>query len=51
MSEKDKANLLAILDSCQKIQKFTSGISDADAFFADEKSFDAVLMNFVIEVV
>lgn len=48
MSEKDKANLLAILDSCQKIQKFTSGISDADTFFADEKTFDAVLMNFVI---
>lgn len=48
MSEKDKANLLAILDCCTKIQKFTSDITDADAFFVDEKTFDAVLMNFVI---
>jgi uncharacterized protein with HEPN domain len=48
MSEKDKGNLLAIIDSCIKIQKFTQNIWDADAFFADEKTFDAVLMNFVI---
>jgi len=48
MSEKDKANLLAILDCCTKIQKFTSDTADADTFFADEKTFDAVLMNFVI---
>lgn len=48
MSEKDKGNLLAIIDSCIKFQKFTQNIWDADAFFADEKTFDAVLMNFVI---
>ncbi|QQS28918.1 MAG: DUF86 domain-containing protein [Sphingobacteriales bacterium] len=48
MSEKDKGNLLAIVDSCQKIEKFVEDIWDADAFFADEKTFDAVLMNFVI---
>lgn len=48
MSEKDKANLLAILDSCSKIKTFTGEIWDADAFFEDEKTFDAVLMNFVI---
>jgi len=48
MSEKDKANLFAILDSCNKIKSFTEGIWDADAFFEDEKTFDAVLMNFVI---
>jgi len=48
MSEKDKGNLLAIIDSCSKIQKFTDDIWDADTFFSDEKTFDAVLMNFVI---
>jgi len=48
MSEKDEANLLAILDSCSKIQAFTADIWDADAFYADQKTFDAVLMNFVV---
>lgn len=48
MSEKDKGNLLAIIDSCSKVQKFTVGIWNADDFFSDEKTFDAVLMNFVI---
>lgn len=48
MSEKDKGNLAAILESCAKIKKFTADIWDADALFADEKTFDAVLMNFVI---
>ncbi|MBL7787315.1 MAG: DUF86 domain-containing protein [Chitinophagales bacterium] len=48
MFEKDTANLLLIVDSCQKIQKFVATIADADVFFEDNKTFDAVLMNFVI---
>lgn len=48
MSEKDQGNLLAIIDACEKIQKYTADIWDADSFYADEKTFDAVLMNFVI---
>ncbi len=48
MSEKDISNLAAILDSCAKIRKFVADYWDADALFADDKSFDAVLMNFVI---
>lgn len=48
MSEKDRGNLLAILDSCAKIQRFTEDMNDADAFYADERTFDAVLMNFVV---
>lgn len=48
MSEKDKGNLLAILEGCSKIQRFVQGIEDADAFYEDIKTFDAVLMNFVI---
>ena len=48
MFEKDKGNLLAILDSYSKILKFTAQINNADDFFSDERTFDAVLMNFVI---
>ena len=48
MSEKDRGNLSAILDSCKKIQEFVEDIFDADAFYMDVKTFDAVLMNFVI---
>lgn len=48
MSEKDKANLLAILEACEKIKLFTQDIFDADDFYNDKKSFDAVLMNFVV---
>lgn len=48
MSEKDKGNLLAIIDAAEKILKFTENILDADSLFADEKTFDAVLMNFVV---
>lgn len=48
MSNKNKGNLLAIIDSCSKINKFTVEITDAEELFEDEKTFDAVLMNFVI---
>jgi len=48
MSEKDRGNLLAIIDSTTKIISFTKDIESAEAFFSDEKTFDAVLMNFVI---
>jgi len=48
MSEKDSANLFAILDSCLKIKEFTFDINTADAFYEDSKTFDAVLMNFIV---
>ncbi len=48
MSDKDRGNLLAIVDSCSKILKFTKDLIDADDFFENDKTFDAVLMNFVI---
>lgn len=48
MSEKDYGNLLAILDASEKIQRFTADHFDADSFFKDEETFDAVLLNFVI---
>ncbi len=37
MSEKDKGNLLAIVDAIEKIKKFIEGILDADTFHQDEK--------------
>lgn len=48
MSNKNKGNLLAIIDSCSKINKFTVEITDAEELFEDEKTFDDGLMNFVI---
>jgi len=38
---------LAIIDSASKIKKFRANFSNADTFYDDEKSFDAVLINFV----
>ena len=48
MFEKEKYNLLAILESITKIQNYSSSFSDADDFFSNERDFDAVLMNFII---
>ncbi len=48
MSDKDLGNLHAIVDSCQKIERFTAHLNDSDEFFEDEKTFDAVLINFVV---
>ena len=48
MSEKDWANMLNILDCAQKIQTYMTDFNDADSFYVDTKTFDAVLMNFVV---
>ena len=48
MSEKDKANLLAILDALNKIQSFTDSFADAASLYNDIKTFDATLMNFIV---
>lgn len=48
MSEKDNPALLTIIDSANKIKNYIKGIKNADSFFEDEKSFDAVMMNFII---
>jgi uncharacterized protein with HEPN domain len=48
LSEKDKANLEAILDSVNKIRNFTRDKTSADNFYEDEMAFDSVLMNFII---
>jgi uncharacterized protein with HEPN domain len=48
LSERDRLALQAIADSIRKIEKFTSEIATSDEFYEDEKTFDSVLMNFVI---
>lgn len=48
MSDKDRANLFAIIDSCNKILHFTAHLAGPDAFYEDQRTFDAVLMNFVV---
>jgi uncharacterized protein with HEPN domain len=48
MSDKDKGNLMAIVESCSKIGAFASDTTDADNFYNDVKTFDAAMMNFII---
>ena len=48
MSEKDEANLSAIIDAAGKVIRFSEEFNNADEFYKDDKSFDAVMMNFVV---
>lgn len=45
---KDRLSLDGILDAAEKIIDFSRPFSNADDFFADQKSFDAVCMNFIV---
>jgi uncharacterized protein with HEPN domain len=48
MSDKDTHSLQTILDAISKIIQFTLPLSDPDSFFHDIKTFDAVMMNFIV---
>ena len=48
MSEKDKLNILTLLDAIDKITKYSSGYENADDFYENERDFDASMMNFII---
>jgi len=48
MSDKDSHSLQAILDAISKIIQFTQPFSDPDSFLHDVKTFDAVMMNFIV---
>ncbi|MBU4332194.1 DUF86 domain-containing protein [Patescibacteria group bacterium] len=48
MREKDKLNLISILEALDKIQKFTEVLDNADDFYNDKRNFDASVMNFVV---
>lgn len=42
ISHKDFACLMNILESITKIKQYSDPFNDADSFYADSKSFDAV---------
>ena len=48
MSNRDKANLLAMLDAVEQIERYTVSVSTADQFYDERLVFDATLMNFVV---
>jgi len=37
-----------MLDSIEKIKQYSDSFKNADELYADSKSFDAVMMNFVV---
>jgi len=47
MSKKDDILCLLMIQTIDKIFEYTSEFINADEFVKDEKSFDAVLMNFI----
>ncbi len=48
MSEKDKLNILSILEAIDKIFAYTKAYNDADEFYHHQRDFDATMMNFII---
>jgi uncharacterized protein with HEPN domain len=47
-SHKDFACLINIIESIDKINKYSEPFNNADDLYNDTKSFDAVMMNFVV---
>ena len=48
MSEKDKLNILTLVEAIDKIITYSSGYKSADSFCQNERDFDASMMNFII---
>ena len=48
MSDKINFELLALLESIEKIRSYSQDFSSADDFYHDQKSFDASMMQFVV---
>jgi uncharacterized protein with HEPN domain len=48
ITHKDFACLLNMKEAIEKIYEYTNNHKDADSFNNDSKSFDAVMMNFVV---
>lgn len=47
-SHKDFACLQNILESMEKIKQYSNEFENADQFYEHTKSFDAVMMNFIV---
>jgi uncharacterized protein with HEPN domain len=48
MLNKDLNYLKSILDAVKKIELYSNSVKSADELYNDSKSFDAVMMNFMI---
>jgi uncharacterized protein with HEPN domain len=48
MWNKDKQNLLGILEAIDKIEDYISPFANADEFVEHKVNFDAAMMNFII---
>lgn len=48
ISHKDFTLLLNVLDAISKIKTYSANFSNADEFYNETKTFDAVMMNFVV---
>lgn len=48
MSEKDRLNLLSILEAIEKILSYSNSYKNPDDFFTNQRDFDAAMMNFIV---
>lgn len=48
MSNKDKANLLSMVEAVEKILEYIHGITSAKKYYRNRVVFDATLMNFIV---
>jgi uncharacterized protein with HEPN domain len=50
MSDKDRMNILSILDAINKIIEYSEEYENADQFYQSQRDFDAAMMNFLLWV-
>ena len=48
MSDKEYLTLRSILEAIDKIERFVQHIKTAEDLLNDDKSYDAILMNFIV---
>jgi len=48
MSNKVKLDLLALIESIEKIKLYSQDFKSADDLYHDQKSFDASMMQFIV---
>ncbi|MGB3616813.1 MAG: HepT-like ribonuclease domain-containing protein [Catalinimonas sp.] len=48
MSERARVALTAIVEACDKIERFVETVRDADDSHQDQTTFDALSMNFLV---
>ena len=48
MLTKDWDALVNIVEAAEKIENYSTGFLNADDLYKDSKTFDAVLMNFIV---